>query len=82
MVELADLDSRAAQAATFGGLGVGIFEVLEAGRVAWRFAVDREGVTGGCQYGMGPGQGQTNSDKKGGKTGLQAPDYLYPRLWL
>ncbi|MNJ66497.1 hypothetical protein D3C77_625790 [compost metagenome] len=56
--------------------------MLETSRVAWRFAVDREGVTGGCQYGMGPGQGQTKSDKKGGKTGLQAPDYLYPRLWL
>ncbi|MNN27877.1 hypothetical protein D3C81_1414270 [compost metagenome] len=46
MVELADLEGRAAQAAAFGGVGVGVFEVLERSGVARGFAIDGEGVSG------------------------------------
>lgn len=47
MVELADLDGRTAQDATFGGVWVDVVEMLEAGVVAGCFAVDGEGVGGG-----------------------------------
>ena len=55
MVEVPDLDRRAAHGAALGGLRVGVGEMAETGRVLGRFAVDgqrmlRCGVhTGGAQ---------------------------------
>ena len=46
MVELADLDGRAAQDAALGGVGVYVVEMLEVGGVAGGFVVDGEGVAG------------------------------------
>ncbi len=59
MVELADLDGRAAQDAAFGGVGVDVVEMLEAGVVAGGFAVDGEGV-GGCSLAI---EGKTKQKK-------------------
>ncbi|MNN29521.1 hypothetical protein D3C81_1431290 [compost metagenome] len=46
MVELTDLDGRAAQDAALGGIGVDVVEMAEGGVVAGGFAVDGEGVGG------------------------------------
>ncbi|MNP12154.1 hypothetical protein D3C76_1043740 [compost metagenome] len=46
VVELADLDGRAAQRSAFRRVGIGVSEVLEAGRVTRRFTVDGQGVNG------------------------------------
>ncbi|MNE94846.1 hypothetical protein D3C80_1928580 [compost metagenome] len=69
MVELADLDGRAAQDAALGGVGVYVVEMLEVGGVAGGFVVDGEGVAG------------SGLDRKAHARKYKPPQYLWERVY-
>ncbi len=53
VIELADLDGRAAHAAAFGRVRVHVIEVLEVSGIARSFAVNGQGVLRGCGQRLG-----------------------------